>query len=689
MSNATTKTGLAPVIDPSKLRIRVKQELPSLKTNRAWAAYWYAYGFSVIPIVPGGKQSVVFWDPWLQDLSEEAIGQHWSKHPNHEVGFVVGPDMVVFDADTQQAERALKALEAQYRCQPSLVVTTSKGSHHYLRLSDGAFAKSDSHDTAVYPDRIDVKANRGLIVLPPSTGKRASIVYADHASKFETAGQNFIDAVFQHNGRPVPRKPLTPSARLAPSQPVESQRNTLTKLLTYISPDCGYDDWTRVLMAVFHETQGSDDGLTLVDQWSSSGDKYKGIKEIQTKWRSFRLGIANPVTVRTLAKLAFDNGADGDIIAHLHAPNEQFELCETEVIEPEVMTSAASSQTAHPLTRYSLLGRSQEVQQQAVEQRPALGQVALLGQVTVWYAAPNTGKTLIALSLLIQGIEKNVINPSKTFYVNVDDSGSGLLQKLQLADEYGFHMLAEGYRDFKAEKFLGIIEELTATNQVHGMVIILDTVKRFTNLMDKTVSSRFTKIVRNYVVKGGTLLALAHTNKNLGRDGKPVYGGTSDVLDDIDCGYTLMALEANPESGQKVIEFNNIKRRGDVDQTTAYTYSTERNISYSALLASVQPLDPTVLGSLKQVSEVIIDADVIGIIQDCIKSGIDTKMKLIGAVASHAKISRKAACKTIEKYTGDKPGQHLWSFKVQARGAQVFALLDAASADHIKPTAPG
>ena len=678
-------------IDPSTLRIRVKHPLPELSSYKAWAAYWFNYGLQVIPIVPGGKQSTVQWDPWLHDLSQEKIERHWDKHPQHEVGFVVGREMVVLDADTSEAEKALETIEAQHGHKPSFVVRTTKGCHHYFRLAEGTYAKSDSHDTLAHPHRIDVKAHRGLIVLPPSKGKEASFTYADHAEKLEAVDQDLIDAVFVHNGRPAPRQPLSAPATPRPSSaPIASTITSLEKLLSFISPNCGYEDWAHVLMALFHETQGGEDGLRLADEWSRKSTKYKGFGEIQTKWRSFRLDICNPVTIGTLIKLANEAGADIDPASFMCQQDEAFPTCETEVIEADVaeLGVKTSKPKAHPLAQFSLLGHAQEVEKQTVEQKPVLGEVALLGQATVWYAAPNTGKTLIALSLLIQSIQRKVIDPAKVFYINVDDSGSGLLQKLRLADEFGFHMLAEGYRDFQAENFLGCLIELIEADEASGVIVILDTVKRFTNLMDKTMSSKFTKVIRRFVVKGGTVLGLAHTNKRVGQDGKPVYGGTSDVLDDIDCGYTLAAIAQGPDATHKVIEYCCIKRRGNVANTAAYTYSNESNLSYPQLLLSVQPCDPSHVAPLKQAAETIMDADLISMIRACIEDGVNTKMKLIEAVSERAKVSKRAACSVIERYTGNDPQVHHWSFSRRARGAQVFVLLEPTPTEPVQPTAP-
>lgn len=100
----------------------------------------------------------------------------------------------------------------------------------------------------------------------------------------------------------------------------------LDALVNSIDPDCGYDEWLRVAMSVFHESKGSDDGMVIFDRWSSKGTKYKGVREIKTKWRSFRLDVPNPVTIRTLIMMARDAGAD------IPAIMSDFTICEFEVV---------------------------------------------------------------------------------------------------------------------------------------------------------------------------------------------------------------------------------------------------------------------------------------------------------------------------------------------------------------------
>ena len=149
--------------------------------------------------------------------------------------------------------------------------------------------------------------------------------------------------------------------------------------------------------------------------------------------------------------------------------------------------------------------------------------------------------------------------------------------------------------------------------------------------------------------------------------------GTSDIKDDIDCAYIMWAISA--ESGRKVIQFENVKRRGNVAETAAYSYSTVRGIPYAELLASVQPVDEAKLDTLNHTEATKSDADMVAVVTACINEGINTKMKLAAATSERTGISRRSALQVIEKYTGNDPALHRWTFSKGARNAMQYALL--------------
>lgn len=94
------------------------------------------------------------------------------------------------------------------------------------------------------------------------------------------------------------------SSKRSSSQPNSRNLERVRQVLTQLDPDLTYLSWLRVLMGIYHESGGSEEGFELANEWSSQGYKYNGEKEIRTKWRSFTLKLRRPVTIGTLISMA-------------------------------------------------------------------------------------------------------------------------------------------------------------------------------------------------------------------------------------------------------------------------------------------------------------------------------------------------------------------------------------------------
>jgi hypothetical protein len=241
------------------------------------------------------------------------------------------------------------------------------------------------------------------------------------------------------------------------------------------------------------------------------------------------------------------------------------------------------------LNKFSLNGESTDMKAKMLDDKFILGRLAILGQSTVFFAAPGAGKALLTNWLLIDSIKINNVVASDIFYVNADDNYKGLANKLSIAERYGFQMLAPGHHEFKANMLVTALLEMVATDMARGKVIILDTLKKFTDIMDKRASTKFGDVFRQFFSKGGSIIMLANVNKHSDAEGKPIYAGTSDIVDDADCVYTLQVIEENDQG--KVVEFINIKDRGDVDKKALFAYSNVQGTKYDDLLGSVSQLD--------------------------------------------------------------------------------------------------
>lgn len=327
-----------------------------------------------------------------------------------------------------------------------------------------------------------------------------------------------------------------------------------------------------------------------------------------------------------------------------------------------------------PLLQFSLRGRAEEFEQQAVKAKPLLGNLCLSGQATVWFAPPNAGKTLVILKLLNDAVSEGRIAPDNVYYINADDSSEGFATKIRLMDDLGVHTLAPGYQGFEARMLPDLFHAMADRRKAKGALVIIDTIKKAASLMDKSKASAFTNACRSAVMAGATIVGFAHTNKQPQANGKLQYGGTSDLRDDFDAAYLMGPIEADGFEGDQVVAFECIKARGSNARSAAYAYADAEGISYPERLASVRLVADEELRGFRRIEEAKADGDVVEAIAACIREGDFAKMALGKEVARRTGISERAAIRMIEKYTGSDPATARWHYRRKDRGAMVFQL---------------
>lgn len=329
----------------------------------------------------------------------------------------------------------------------------------------------------------------------------------------------------------------------------------------------------------------------------------------------------------------------------------------------------------NPLLQYSVRGSAEEFAARAVAATPLLGHVCLSGQATVWYAPPNAGKTLIGLHLALEAVAQRRIDPANVYYINADDSSEGLATKLQLTDDAGIHTLVPGQRGFKAGDLAKTLLHAAKEQQAQGVLVIIDTIKKFVSLMDKKDVAAFAEACRQFVLAGGTVLAFGHTAKNGNADGKLRYAGVTDLLDDFDAAFIVTPVEDQGDGFVRIIEFTNKKRRGNSPDRVAYAYASDPSISYEERLVSVRQVDDNEYAGFVAQARHVSDAEAIEAIASSIKAGFVKKMDLAREAARRSGLSKRTVLRMIERYTGTDPKHHNWTFQVKDRGAKVYALI--------------
>lgn len=259
------------------------------------AAYYAELGWQIFPCQSGGKAPLTANGYRDASSDPEQVSRWWSENPDANIGLACAPNgLVVVDPDTYKPDCEWPSFIAGHDLPPTLSATTANGGCHLVFRAE---------QDVRYPGKLcketDVKSN-GYIVVAPSTVNNRRYQWDNDEPLSDAPG--WLKQTAQHPSNVMP----------SVSKPSIKE---IAELLRYVNADLPYDEWSKILMAVHDGTNGSDDGLTLVDQWSATGSKYRGLADVQKHWHSFR---SSGVTISTLADAARAGGADLAAISHLH-----------------------------------------------------------------------------------------------------------------------------------------------------------------------------------------------------------------------------------------------------------------------------------------------------------------------------------------------------------------------------------
>ena len=338
--------------------------------------------------------------------------------------------------------------------------------------------------------------------------------------------------------------------------------------------------------------------------------------------------------------------------------------------EEQEMTD--NNEKHNPLAAFSLTGRGNELADRAQAQTALLDDLYLKGENSVWYAPPNTGKTLILLSLLLDAVFERRIEAKKVYYINADDTAMGMATKLQLLDDQGIHCLAPGHNGFKLSHLMPAVTAMAENGAAQGCLIVIDTLKKAADLMSKKECREFGIAAREFSMQGGGILGLAHTNKNRTKDDRLIHTGTTDLVEDFDSIYILNALEENSEVSERFIRFDCTKSRGPNAQKAYYSYSTQEGLSYSERLSTVAKATEGCT-PLQEARDVEAEA-IVQSIRMAITHGKPTKMNIIASVSKALRTSKRRVQEVLENKTGPDPLTDLWDYERRARGAHHYFL---------------
>ncbi len=250
------------------------------------------------------------------------------------------------------------------------------------------------------------------------------------------------------------------------------------------------------------------------------------------------------------------------------------------------------------LRSLSATNRIDEMKNNLKNDNYILSDIALQGQITLLFAQAGAGKTLIIMKLLINAINEGRLTGENLYYINADDNYKGLCTKAEIAKDHGFHMISHAENDLKPSDILNILNEVRVEGGLQDVVIVMDTLKKFADMMNKGAQSKLFEGLRKLNIGGATIIIAGHTNKHKDENGDLVYEGTGDTVNDIDCAYSMNKMSPD-DAVQQVIEFRNIKSRGNNIDKVSYQYTKDPDGDYIDLMYSVTCLSDNQVSQIK------------------------------------------------------------------------------------------
>ncbi len=215
---------------------------------------------------------------------------------------------------------------------------------------------------------------------------------------------------------------------------------------------------------------------------------------------------------------------------------------------------------------------TEEIVKNIADAKFAWRQLIPEGHMIVICSKANGGKTTLMVHIAGDMARQGY----RVMYINADASASDIKDYKLHAMEYGYALINPDLTNGTADR---VTEELRLISLADGdfskVVIILDTLKKFGDMMNKAKLKQFNSLLRTLTAKGITVICLAHTNKHDDKDGKPIFEGTGDIRNDFDELIYLIPIK-NPDGTTTVSTLKDKTRAAIRDES--FIITTDREV---------------------------------------------------------------------------------------------------------------
>ena len=259
------------------------------------------------------------------------------------------------------------------------------------------------------------------------------------------------------------------------------------------------------------------------------------------------------------------------------------------------------------------------------------------GHLLSYMSPGNGGKTTIFVYLCEKLAEQGL----NVLYINVDGSPADLKRHFEHASNHGYKVIAPDAKTGKSTEDIVAIFEAIAMGEARcdDVVIVIDTLKKFLDVINKQHSKKFYKMLRAITVKGATICLLGHTNKYAGEDGKTIYEGTGDTRNDVD---ELIYLDSCPNTYKNTLE---VTTRPDKVRAEFHPRSFIIQLPDRQVTESPSPIN--ILANE--------DKKMLELMNEAIGSGLHSQQDIVAYVESHTSLSTKKIRARLIKFSQNNP----------------------------------
>jgi hypothetical protein len=290
---------------------------------------------------------------------------HWSEEQFNnmyeysiEQGYgIICDNHIVLDVDKRNGgfeslAKLNKDLKMDFEKESEFVVTTGGGGLHVFFKAPEGVALVSHHKKYV---GIDFKSGSGSYLVGCGSLHKSGAFY-DRKKGFP---QDIGDA--PHSLIELLKKPERVRARVTDKEFIDISEQEIIDLLSFINPDCAYDDWISIGMGLHEATGGS--GFHLWDDWSAKGSNYQ-TETMDSHWQSFGK-CSNPITIGSVIHHARAGGWKQPIDLNLPDMEEHetdglpFAIDSVDLLRPigfvGDVTNWINSQCRHPREKLAVM----------------------------------------------------------------------------------------------------------------------------------------------------------------------------------------------------------------------------------------------------------------------------------------------------------------------------------------------